>query len=152
MLYQGSRGSRGGFSSPNWMLCSTRHLLPNLGGFSMSSRIRTGSIVQDKRDKLWRFVWWQDGKRRSKALGRFSTKAATPRRPGSKNTKHIWSANCKHAGSAVQGGEDAKAEGHASHVSILDSCPHFAEVGSMPNHGPSGAACRNVVGFTSACT
>ncbi len=42
----------------------------------MSSRIRTGSVVQDKRDKLWRFYWWEDGKRRSKALGRFPTKAA----------------------------------------------------------------------------
>jgi len=32
--------------------------------------------VQDKRDKVWRFYWWEDGKRRSKALDRFSTKAA----------------------------------------------------------------------------
>lgn len=42
----------------------------------MSSRIRTGSVVQDPRDKAWRFFWWEDGKRRSKALGRFPTKAA----------------------------------------------------------------------------
>jgi len=41
----------------------------------MRSRIRTGSVVQDKRDKVWRFYWWEDGKRRSKALGRFPTKA-----------------------------------------------------------------------------
>ena len=41
----------------------------------MSSRIRTGSIVQDPRDKTWRFFWWEDGKRRSKVLGRFPTKA-----------------------------------------------------------------------------
>jgi integrase len=40
------------------------------------SRIKTGSVVQDKRDKVWRFYWWENGKRRSKALGRFSTKRA----------------------------------------------------------------------------
>jgi len=40
----------------------------------MRSRIRTGSVVQDKRDKVWRFYWWEKGKRRSKALGRFPTK------------------------------------------------------------------------------
>ncbi len=42
----------------------------------MSSRARSGSIVQDKRDKVWRFFWWANGKRRSKVLGRFSTKGA----------------------------------------------------------------------------
>jgi integrase len=40
------------------------------------SRVRTGSVVQDKRDKVWRFFWWENGKRRSKAVGRFRTKAA----------------------------------------------------------------------------
>jgi integrase len=39
------------------------------------SRVRTGSVVQDKRDKVWRFYWWEDGKRRSKALGKFNAKA-----------------------------------------------------------------------------
>ena len=42
----------------------------------MRSRINMGSVVQDKRDKIWRFYWWENGKRRSKALGRFRTKAA----------------------------------------------------------------------------
>jgi integrase len=41
----------------------------------MRSRVNTGSVVQDKRDKVWRFYWWEHGKRRSKALGHFSTKA-----------------------------------------------------------------------------
>ncbi len=41
----------------------------------MSGRINTGSVVQDKRDKIWRFYWWDNGKRRSRALGRFNTKA-----------------------------------------------------------------------------
>ncbi|MGC2741608.1 MAG: site-specific integrase [Candidatus Angelobacter sp.] len=40
------------------------------------SRVRTGSVVQDKRDKVWRFFWWHEGKRHSKALGRFFTKRA----------------------------------------------------------------------------
>jgi integrase len=40
------------------------------------SRTKTGSVVQDKRDKVWRFFWWENGKRRSKSLGRFSTKWA----------------------------------------------------------------------------
>lgn len=42
----------------------------------MSSRFRTGSVVQDKRDKVWRFWWWENGKRRSKVLGRFASRAA----------------------------------------------------------------------------
>lgn len=56
------------------VLCSIRRLLRDLEG-PLSSRIRTGSIVQDPRDKTWRFFWWDDGKRRSKVLGRFSSKA-----------------------------------------------------------------------------
>lgn len=42
----------------------------------MSSRIRTGSVVQDKRDKAWRFYWWENGKRKAKVLGRFPSKVA----------------------------------------------------------------------------
>lgn len=42
----------------------------------MSSRVRTGSVVQDKRDKVWRFYWWENGKRQSETLGRFPTKQA----------------------------------------------------------------------------
>jgi integrase len=41
----------------------------------MRSRINTGSVVLDRRDKVWRFYWWENGKRRSKALGQFPTKA-----------------------------------------------------------------------------
>lgn len=33
-------------------------------------------MVQDKRDKVWRFYWWENGKRRSETLGRFPTKQA----------------------------------------------------------------------------
>jgi len=35
----------------------------------MRARIRTGSVVLDKRTKRWNFFWWQDGKRHSKAIG-----------------------------------------------------------------------------------
>ena len=42
----------------------------------MSSRFRTGSVAQDKRSKVWNFFWWENGKRKCKALGRFPTKAA----------------------------------------------------------------------------
>lgn len=41
----------------------------------MSSGVRNGSLVQDKRGKVWRFYWWENGKRHSKA-GRFPTKSA----------------------------------------------------------------------------
>ena len=57
------------------MLCSIRRLLRDLEG-PLSSRIRTGSIAQDKRSKVWNFFWWEDGKRKCKALGRFATKTA----------------------------------------------------------------------------
>ena len=42
----------------------------------MRSRVRTGSVVQDKRDKVWRFYWWENGKRRAKKLGQFARKTA----------------------------------------------------------------------------
>jgi integrase len=42
----------------------------------LSSRIRTGSVVRDSRNKTYQFFWWEDGKRKSKVLGRFPTKAA----------------------------------------------------------------------------
>lgn len=42
----------------------------------MRSRIKSGSVVRDKRDKVWRFYFWENGKRKSKLLGRFATKAA----------------------------------------------------------------------------
>src|SRR5437660_6331554 len=35
----------------------------------MRARIRTGSVVLDKRTKRWTFFWWEDGKRHSKAIG-----------------------------------------------------------------------------------
>ena len=57
------------------MLCFVRRLLPDWEG-PLSSRIRTGSIAQDNRSKVWNFFWWEDGKRKCKALGRFPTKAA----------------------------------------------------------------------------
>jgi integrase len=41
----------------------------------MSSRIRIGSVVPDKRDGTWNFFWWENGKRKCKVLGRFPTKA-----------------------------------------------------------------------------
>jgi integrase len=42
----------------------------------MRSRVRTGSVVQDKRDKVWRFFWWENGKRLSRKLGKFASKTA----------------------------------------------------------------------------
>lgn len=57
------------------MLCSTRPLLQDLEG-PLSSRINKGSIAQDKRSKVWNFFWWENGKRKCKAVGRFPTKAS----------------------------------------------------------------------------
>lgn len=42
----------------------------------MRSRMKRGSVIQDKRDKLWRFFWWENRKRKSRTLGRFSSKSA----------------------------------------------------------------------------
>jgi hypothetical protein len=33
------------------------------------ARVQTGSVVLDKRIKTWNFFWWDNGKRRSKAIG-----------------------------------------------------------------------------------
>src|SRR5580658_7298998 len=40
------------------------------------SKSTTGSVVKDRRSKVWQFFWWADGRRHSKTLGRFPTKAA----------------------------------------------------------------------------
>src|SRR6516165_9392115 len=42
----------------------------------LSSRSRTGSVVQDKRSKSWFFYSWVGGKRRCKTIGRFPSKTA----------------------------------------------------------------------------
>jgi integrase len=57
------------------VLCFRRHLLPDWR-VQLSSRHKEGSVVQDRRDGVFRFFWWDNGKRKSKVLGRFPTKAA----------------------------------------------------------------------------
>ena len=39
-------------------------------------RFKTGSVVLDRRRKVWNFLWWEDGKRKCKSIGRFPTKTA----------------------------------------------------------------------------
>jgi hypothetical protein len=34
------------------------------------------SLSMDNRSRVWNFFWWENGKRKCKALGRFPTKAA----------------------------------------------------------------------------
>jgi integrase len=44
-----------------------------------AARHKTGSVVFDKRRKTWNFLWWEEGKRRSKQIGtmsQFPTKAS----------------------------------------------------------------------------
>jgi integrase len=36
----------------------------------------SGSVVQDNRSKAWMFLWWENGKRRSKNLGQHPTKTS----------------------------------------------------------------------------
>src|SRR2546425_2926944 len=52
-----------------------------LSGTTMKKRVRQqfGSVVFDKRIKTWNFLWWENGKRRSKTIGsvrQFPTKAS----------------------------------------------------------------------------
>jgi len=35
-----------------------------------AARHKTGSVVFDKRRKTWNFLWWEDGKRRSRLIGK----------------------------------------------------------------------------------
>jgi len=47
-----------------------------------AARHKTGSAVFDKRRKTWNFLWWEDGKRRSRLIGtrkEFRTKGAAQR-------------------------------------------------------------------------
>lgn len=44
-----------------------------------AARHKTGSVVFDKRRRTWNFLWWEDGKRRSRAIGtvrQYPTKAS----------------------------------------------------------------------------
>jgi len=44
-----------------------------------AARHKTGSVVFDKRRRTWNYLWWEDGKRRSRLIGtlkEFSTKSA----------------------------------------------------------------------------
>src|SRR2546425_2278189 len=46
---------------------------------SMRARNQDGSVVLDKRIKTWNFLWWENGKRRSKKIGtvrQYPTKAS----------------------------------------------------------------------------
>jgi len=43
-----------------------------------AARFKTGSVVFDKRRRTWKFLWWEEGKRRSKQIGtvnQYPTKA-----------------------------------------------------------------------------
>jgi integrase len=49
------------------------------GTMKRAARHKTGSVVFDKRRKTWNFLWWKDGKRRSRVLGtlrQYPTKAS----------------------------------------------------------------------------
>ena len=83
----------------------------------MRSRVRTGSVVQDKRDKVWRFYWWENGKRRSKALGKFPTKvaawsAAKPLRDDLERGAQPIRANREQPNRTLSGGENANTHRH----------------------------------------
>ena len=34
-----------------------------------AARFKTGSVVFDRRRKTWNYLWWEQGKRRSKLIG-----------------------------------------------------------------------------------
>ena len=47
-----------------------------------AARFKTGSIVFDKRRRTWNFLWWENGKRRSRLIGsiqQYRTKGAAQR-------------------------------------------------------------------------
>jgi integrase len=47
-----------------------------------AARFKTGSVVFDRRRKTWNYLWWEQGKRRSKLIGnlqQFPTKGAAQR-------------------------------------------------------------------------
>src|SRR5215469_8153796 len=62
------------------MLCSGGHPLALLRGGSMRvQRHSSGSVRYDKRRRTWNYLWYENGKRRSKLIGtkqEYPTKAA----------------------------------------------------------------------------
>ena len=101
-------------------------------------RHRSGSVVQDKRSKTWFFYWWENGKRKSKALGRFPSKAKawaaakllrdaleteTSNSPGAPTVST--------SSRAVHGGEDTGAPQHKADVLAMAHTLHCPEVGTL---------------------
>ena len=86
------------------------------------SKSTTGSVVKDRRSKVWQFFWWADGRRHSKTLGRFPTKTAAwnaaqqfrLQPPQPKPT--LQRANRGRAGRAIPSREDANATRHTGRI------------------------------------
>jgi hypothetical protein len=71
-----------------------------------AARFKTGSVVFDKRRKTWHYLWWQDGKRRSRLIGtlkEFQTKSAAQREAQSLQLSAI-----KTSSTGVAGGPTVK--------------------------------------------
>ncbi len=89
------------------------------------ARNRDGSVVLDKRIKTWNFVWWENGKRRSKKIGTVSQyptkasawRAAKPLRDAVEN--RVTTSNStkgEDSGGTVPGREDACKGQHTTRV------------------------------------
>ena len=78
------------------------------------SKNTTGNVVKDRRSKKWQFFWWADGRRHSKTLGHFPTKAqawdaAQLFRVTPAPTSTVQCAHRSRAGRTIPGREDANA-------------------------------------------
>ncbi len=117
----------------------------------MCSRVRTGSVVQDKRDKVWQFYWWEDGRRRSKALGRFPTKsaawkAAKPLRDAMETEKVSTpsitvSELVNHYRAEKMPTRYSTRRGYEVCTYVTASCPRW---GALSHHRCTGPSCRTV--------
>src|SRR4051812_46080241 len=82
----------------------------------MGSRIKTGSVVHDKRDRVWRFYFWENGRRKSKLLGRFPTKSAA------------WK-----AAKPLRDALECQPERHQSSVPIVSTLVEQYKIEKMPD-------------------
>jgi hypothetical protein len=71
----GRNALHGDSCNRNCLVCWPRHVLLNSGVFKNEQQNHNWKRGRNKHDKVWRFYWWERGKRKSKVLGRFSTQS-----------------------------------------------------------------------------
>jgi len=90
-----------------------------------AARHKTGSVVFDKRRKTWNFLWWKDGKRRSRLIGSAD--------------KHPTKASAWRAAAALRDSQNVRIASVASSLTVETLVQHY-RVEKMPKRADTRRA------------